>query len=423
MPIFLSVLSKITQYDEKYVPRPYGATLAARLRAEPRRFIQVVAGPRQAGKTTLVRQVLSEIVLPSIYASADEPTLRGAGWIEQRWREARLAVQQSDGRAAVLVLDEAQKVAGWSETVKRLWDEDTAQGSDLRVVVLGSAPLLIQRGLTESLAGRFELIRLPHWSFSEMRDAFGWTLEQFVFFGGYPGAAPLVGDFDRWASYIKDSLIETTIARDVLLLTRVDKPALLRRLFELTCVYSGQILSYQKMLGQLQEAGNTTTLAHYLDLLSAAGMAVGLSKFAGAHVRQRGSSPKLVVLNTALMSAEVGLPLEQIQRDGDRWGRLVESAVGAHLANAAMAGQFELFYWTERSREVDFVARSPRGLIAIEVKSGRSPTAFPGMTTFTGRYRPDRTFLVGSGGIPLGEFLERPATYWIGGAAPQSSFP
>lgn len=254
--------------------RPQAVELARRL-AEPRRFLQVVAGARQVGKTTLVEQVTAAASLPVRFASADEPTLRGPEWITAQWDAARLTAGDSGG---ILVLDEVQKVPGWSESVKRLWDEDSRARRPLKAVLLGSAPLLVQQGLTESLAGRFEVLRLPHWSFAEMRAAFGFTLDQYLYFGGYPGAAPLAGEPNRWRRYILDALVETTIARDVLLLTRVDKPALLRRLFELGCHYSGQVLSYTKMLGQLQDAGNTTTLAHYLELLGGAGVLTGLSK-------------------------------------------------------------------------------------------------------------------------------------------------
>ncbi|MBM2812186.1 MAG: ATPase [Chloroflexi bacterium] len=281
------------------------------------------------------------------------------------------------------------------------------------MVLLGSAPLLMQRGLSESLAGRFELIRLTHWTLTEMRAAFDWSLDQFIFFGGYPGAAPLIADPERWSRYIRDPLIETTISRDALLLTRVDKPALLRRLFALACEYSGQILSYQKMLGQLQDAGNVTTLAHYLDPLAAACMVVGLSKFAGQQARLRGSSPKLVAMNTALVSAQSGLGLDQARADHAWWGRLVESAVGAHLANAAAAGECEVFYWRDRNREVDFVVRAGRSLTAIEVKSGRVSDALPGIGTFAARFTPSRTLLVGAGGIEVDEFLSQPALHWI----------
>ena len=392
--------------------RHQGDVLARRLR-ERRRFIQVVAGPRQVGKTTLVRQVADASGLVYRYASADEPTLRGGEWIAQQWDAARLATEDAGRRGTLLVLDEIQKISGWSEAVKRLWDADTAGGVPLKVVLLGSAPLLIQRGLTESLAGRFEVLHLPHWSYAEMRAAFGWKLDHFLFYGGYPGAAPLTKEPARWARYIKDALIETTISRDVLLLTRVDKPALLRRLFELGCAYSGQVLSYQKMLGQLQDAGNTTTLAHYLDLLAGAGMVAGLQKFAGGEARQRGSSPKLQVLNTALMGAQSGLTLKEARADGAFWGRVVESAVGAHLANAAAADVCELFYWRDRNREVDFVVRVGRTVTAIEVKSGRAREALPGMEAFATAFKPTRRLLVGGDGIALEEFLSWPVEYWV----------
>jgi predicted AAA+ superfamily ATPase len=391
--------------------RPYAKLLAARL-AEPRRFVQVVAGPRQVGKSTLVQQVVEASKLPHRIASADEPTLRGPEWIAQQWDAARLLATGSR-RGGVLVLDEIQKIAGWSEAVKRLWDEDSRRRAALKVVVLGSAPLLVARGLSESLAGRFELLHLPHWSFAEMRAAFGWSVEKFIFYGGYPGAAPLVDEPARWARYVLDALVETSISRDVMLLTRVDKPALLRRLFDLACRYSGQVLSYTKMLGQLQDAGNTTTLAHYLDLLAAAGMVTGLPKYTGDAARSRGSSPKLQVLNTALMTAGSGLSLAEARGDGEVWGRLVESAVGAHLANAAAAGDCTLYYWRERSEEVDFVVRAGRRLVAIEVKSGRAPQAHPGMAAFSAAFKPQRMLLVGGGGIAIDEFLAQPVTHWL----------
>lgn len=393
--------------------RPQTAALSARL-SESRRFIQVVAGPRQAGKTTLVQQVSESSGLPVRYASADEPTLRGGAWIEQQWQAARLLSGDGGTAGAVLVLDEIQKIPGWSETVKRLWDEDTRKGVPLKAVLLGSAPLPVAQGLTESLAGRFEILRLPHWTYAEMRTAFGWSLDQFVFYGGYPGAAPLIGEPRRWARYVLDALIETAISRDVLLLSRVDKPALLRRLFDLGCRYSGQVLSYTKMLGQLQEAGNTTTLAHYLDLLSGAGMLCGLPKYAGDTARSRGSSPKLQVLNTALTTASLDMTLDEARADPELWGHLTESAVGAHLANAAAGGECELYYWRERSREVDFVVRTGRRLTTIQVKSARAPLAHSGTAAFAAAFGAQRTLLVGGDGIALDEFLGRPVAYWIG---------
>jgi len=390
--------------------RPQAAVLAERL-AEPRRFLQVLAGPRQVGKSTLVQQVTGDLSLPVRYASADEPTLRSADWISQQWEAARLDASGKAG--ALLVLDEIQKIPAWSETVKRLWDEDTRKKRPLKIVLLGSAPLLMAQGLTESLAGRFETLRLPHWSLTEMRAAFGWSLERYLYFGGYPGAAPLVGDPKRWARYIADSLIETSIARDVLLLTRVDKPALLRRLFELACRYSGQVLSYTKMIGQLQDAGNTTTLAHYLDLLAGAGMVCGLPKYAADTARSRGSSPKLQVLNTALMTVTAGVSPEEARSDREFRGRLIESAIGAHLANAAAAGECELYYWRDRGQEVDFVVKAHARVTAIEVKSGRAPQAHPGTAAFAEAFKVKRTLLVGGDGIPVEEFLNRPVSQWL----------
>ena len=392
--------------------RRNGEDLLRRL-YEPRRFIQVITGARQVGKTTLITQVAEKSGLPYRYASADEPTLRGPEWIAQQWDAARLLERDAGDDGALLILDEIQKAPNWSEVIKRLWDEDTRNRRRLKVVLSGSAQLLIGRGLTESLAGRFELLHVPHWSYLEMRTAFGWTLEQFLFYGAYPGAAPLMGEPARWSRYIRDSLIEMTISRDVLLLTRVDKPALLRRLFELGCAYSGQILSYSKMLGQLHDAGNTTTLAHYLDLLAVAGMLRGLQKYAGAAVRRRSSSPKFQVFNAALMTAGSGLTLAQARADREFWGRLVESAVGAHLVNSAAGGTCEVFYWRDRNREVDFVVRAGRTVTAIEVKSGRKGRTPSGMAAFADAFLPTRSLLIGGDGIAVEEFLSKPVEHWI----------
>jgi len=393
--------------------RPIYKTILKRL-SEPRRFIQVLAGPRQTGKTTLARQLMEVFDGPAHYASADEPAVKDRTWIEQQWETARFRCR-SHGRAhkGLLVLDELHKIFAWSETVKRLWDEDSAARLPLQVIALGSSPLLVQKGLTESLAGRFEVLPVTHWSFSEMRAAFRWNVEQFLYYGGYPGAAELIGEPQRWANYILNSLIETSISRDVLLLTRVDRPALLRRLFELGCSYSGQILSYQKMLGQLQDTGNTTTLAHYLQLLAGAGLVTGLPKFSRQKVRQRGSSPKLLVLNTALMTAMAQLTLNEARSDPEFWGRLAESAVGASLANGALGKGIELFYWMERNREVDFVLRRGKTLVAIEVKSGRRKTMLPGMEAFCRDFPVKRKLLVGAQGIPLQDFFLAPVESWV----------
>lgn len=384
--------------------------LASRLQ-EPRRFIQAVVGPRQVGKTTLVTQVLDSIGAAVHFVSADGPTLASSTWLEQQWEAARFLVRNHG--SAVLVVDEVQKVRAWDEAVKKLWDADTRARTDLKVVILGSAPLLIAHGLTESLAGRFEQIHVPHWSYSEMHDAFGFDVEQYVLFGGYPGAAPLIDEPERWRRYILDSLIETTISRDVLLNNRVDKPALLRQLFNLACEYSGEILSYSKMLGQLQDAGNTTTLAHYLNLLEGAGMVRGLQKYSGSQVRTRGSSPKLQVFNTALMTAlRDRADLLDLPSDRTKWGRHVESAVGAHLVNAAAIGDCTVEYWRERNREVDFVVTVGRQRLAIEVKSGQRRGILPGIDVFVETHGSARPLLVGADGISLESFLSTPVRDW-----------
>jgi len=384
----------------------------ARLR-EPRRFLQVVAGPRQVGKTTMVAQALAQLAgVPAHSASADSPGLQPLSWVAAQWEQGRALVAQHGH--AVLVLDEIQKIPRWTDEVKRLWDEDTRARHDLRVVVLGSAPLLIERGLSESLAGRFEITRLAHWSYAEMRLAFGFTLEQYVFFGGYPGAAPLVGDERRWADYVRDALIETTIGKDVLLMAPVHKPALLHRVFDLACRYSGQMLSYTKMLGTLQDAGNTTTLAHYLELLAGAGMVCGLQKTAGQVVRQRGSSPKLQVFNTALMGSlavHEGYGFERVRADPALWGRLVESAVGAQLLAWLPAGAHHdgtLGYWREGALEVDFTVRRGGDTWALEVKSGRARGSQPGLDAFAAAFPGVRPMVVGSGGMALERWFERP---------------
>ena len=385
-------------------------TILERLR-EPRRFIQVLAGPRQVGKTTLAQQAMAELNLPNHYASADDASTGSSIWLEQQWDIGRLRARQDGG--ALLVLDEIQKMPRWSEAVKRLWEEDGRTGTDLKVLLLGSSQLLLAQGLTESLAGRFEVVPVRHWSFVEMKDAFGFTLEQFLYFGGYPGAAPLIGDRQRWGRYIIDSLIEATISRDILMMTRVDKPALLRRLFRLGCDYSGQVLSYQKMIGQLQEAGNTTTLAHYLDLLEGAGIVAGLQKYAGQSARSRASSPKLQVLNTALLSAQSPFDLAAAIEQRDWWGRLVESAIGAHIMNGIVGTDMDCFYWREGSLEVDFVLRRGGIITALEVKSGRSSETLPGMNAFARTFNPQRKLLIGGQGIPIGEFLSLPVETWL----------
>ncbi len=389
----------VTTQNNKLIYRAQSQELFGRLQ-EKRKFIQILLGPRQVGKTTLAHQTIERLGLKSHFETGDDKQLQGKVWIQEQWQAARALGKD------ILILDEIQKIEGWSETVKRLWDEDTRHNSQMKVVLLGSAALLIEQGLTESLAGRFEVIRVPHWSFSEMNEAFGVTLDQFIFFGGYPGSATLYGDFNRWKRMILDSLIETTVSRDILMHARIEKPALLRRLFQLACEYSSQIFSYQKMLGQLLDVGNTTTLAHYLRLLEGAGLCTGLQKFEGTRHRTRSSIPKLQAFNTALISAQADYHLIEAKADRQYWGRLVESAVGSHLLNQATEAGLTVCYWRDGNFEVDFVIQKGSTILAFEVKSGTRNQSLPGMQKFLSKYPKAKPYLIGSDGISLDEFFK-----------------
>lgn len=378
---------------------------------EKRRFIQVLLGPRQVGKTTAIQQVLEDCKVPFHYAAADLPAPPDTGWITRQWEMSRMKAEGS--KSVVLALDEIQKVAHWSSEVKRLWDEDSLAGRNIHVVLLGSSSLLIQKGLGESLAGRFELVRFPHWSWAEMRECFSVSLEQYVYFGGYPASASLMQDENRWGQYIRDSLIETALSKDILLLNRVEKPVLLRQLFVLACEYSGQILSYQKILGQLQDVGNTVTVAHYQRLIEAAFLIQGLQKWSGKTVRSRSSSPKWLALNSGLVSALSNRTFNEWRHDPVQWGRLVETCVGAHVANKGILEGVEIHYWREGNDEVDFVLRKGNALTAIEVKSGQKRIESRGLFAFKKRYPHTKTLIVGIGGMKLNEFLETPILKWL----------
>lgn len=384
--------------------RPYLNLIKLRIE-EPRKFIQVIFGPRQVGKTTMVTQLLPQLSIPNMIESADAILATNSAWLAQVWESARLRLKASGAAEFLLVIDEIQKIDHWSETIKQQWDKDTREKVNIKVILLGSSRLLIQKGLTESLAGRFETLYLGHWSCQEMQEAFGWSIEQYVYFGGYPGSATLIRDEERWKNYIKDSLIETSISKDILMLTRVDKPALLKRLFEIGCIYSGQILSYTKILGQLQDAGNTTTLANYLKLLSDCGLLGGLYKYAGDIIRRRGSSPKFQVYNSALITAQSDDTYENAIIEPKLWGRLVESSVGAHLLNHSISERYNLYYWRDSNYEVDFVLEKGDKVIGLEVKSGMKAEN-AGMGEFAERFHPEKVLLVGTGGIPYNEFLK-----------------
>lgn len=367
-----------------YFRKKHYQLLWDRLHGQPR-LLQVVVGPRQVGKTTLALQVLDRWQGPKRYETADQPSVPTAQWIEAQWAEARRLASR-DRRETLLVLDEVQKIPRWSEITKRLLDEDKRRNRKLRVILLGSSALLMQRGLSESLAGRFELHRHPHWSFAECREYFRLRLEEYIYFGGYPGALALRKDEIRWGKFIRDSLIESVLSKDVLLVSPVEKPALLRQLFGLAASHPAEIVSYQKMLGTLQDAGNTTTVASYLRLLSHAFLMLPLERFSGSRIKQRGSTPKIIVLDNALVTAMAGGSFKAARKDLSLWGRLVENAVGAQLYWSTQEAGGELMYWRDRQEEVDFVIARSRHATAVEVKSGKASGSGGSLKAFQRRY-------------------------------------
>ncbi len=371
---------------------------------ENRPLIQVVLGPRQTGKTTAVLQVCKEWGGPTVYESADAPAPPGKEWIEQAWNVARLK-SIAEQKPVLLVLDEIQKVLQWAEQIKKLWDINRYEDIYIHLVLCGSSSLQIQTGLTESLAGRFELLRMSHWSFQEMEQCFGWDMQTYILYGGYPGAAPLIRDWPRWADYIQQSLVESAIGKDILLLHRVEKPALLRQMYALACDYAGQIISYQKLLGQLQNAGNTTTLAHYQHLLEGAYLLKGLQKWHGTKIRIRASSPKWIPRNTALVTSQSGQRPEDWLTDSRLWGRLVETAVGGHILNQGEGLGIDVYYWRDRNMEVDFVLKKGNMLVALEVKTSVLGRAHSGLSSFKKRWPEARTLVIGPGGLDLGDFF------------------
>lgn len=398
--------------------RPLYFDIMAALK-DPLSVMHIIIGPRQVGKTTIAKQIQETIDIPSIYASADSPTPLDATWVETQWRRA-LTTQSVTNQPILLILDELQKIPGWSEVIKVLWDSRRPE-QDIRVLILGSSALLLKEGLTESLAGRFFLHRCHHWSYSECKKAFGWSLEKWLYFGGYPGAVPFTEKEAQWKAYITDSLIETTLAKDVLQMHKITKPALLRNLFGMAASLPAQIVSYTKMLGQFHDAGNTTTLAHYLKLLEGAFLVSGLEAFSRGVQRKRGSSPKLILWNNALINAISELSFDDAIGNAVWWGRLVENAVGAYLISHLSPIRYSVTYWREGNYEVDFVVSDVRNIWAIEVKSGRSGR-ISGIERFKKRYPEAKTLMVGGSGIPLEEFFDVPAQVWFTEGSPIQSY-
>lgn len=371
---------------------------------EERGAIQVIVGPRQVGKSTVIGQVLDDIDIPYLSETADAIDPKNGDWISSIWASARSVMQLRKHKEFLIVIDEIQKIRNWSEYVKKEWDYDTRNKINIKVVLLGSSRLLIKKGLTESLAGRFELIRMGHWSYSEMRDAFGFDINQYIYYGGYPQGAKYIKNEKRWKDYIKDSIIEPVVSKDILMTTTIYKPALLKQLFELACDYSGEILSLTKMLGQLTDAGNVTTLSNYIELLNDCQAVTKLHKFANDNARKFNSVPKFQVYNTALMSANAGRGFEREFTDPKRWGRWAETAVGAYLIGNAEEYGYQVYYWREENMEVDFVLEKKGETIAVEVKSGRR-TSNEGLSAFSKKFAPKMAFVVGSGAFSFEEFL------------------
>lgn len=371
---------------------------------EPRQFLQVVMGPRQVGKSTVVVQVLKSLPTPYIYCNADGAPATDIRWIANQWEAARLRMRVENLSEIILTIDEVQKIYNWSEAVKREWDADTFNNVNIKVILLGSSRVMISRGLSESLFGRYEEVRMGHWAYPEMRDAFGLSLEQYIYFGGYPGASGLLRTEKRWKDYISSAVVDATINKDIIIDTPINKPALLRHTFELSAAYSGRILSLTKMLGSLQDAGNTTTLTGYLNLLSDSGLITGLQKYSADLSRRRASIPKYQVFNNALTTVYCESSFKDCIRDHKMWGRLLESAVGAHILNNAFINRFEVYYWREGDCEVDFIIRKQSRVIAIEVKSNDESTS-KGLETFRKLFAPTECIIVGSRGISVDYFL------------------
>ena len=378
-------------------------TIKARLE-EPRRFIQVVMGPRQVGKSTVVRQVLEELDAPFKLFSADNVPATNSAWVSNCWAATRDLMDMNAYKSMILVIDEIQKISNWSEVVKKEWDDDTFHGREIKVLLLGSSRVMLEKGLSESLAGRFEEIRMTHWSYPEMKECFGFSLNQYLFYGGYPGAASLIDYEERFQQYIQSSIIDASINKDILMDTPIGKPALLRQTFELGAAYSGLILSLNKMLGSLQDAGNTATLSGYLNLLKESGMLCGLQKYSIDTARRKASIPKLQVYNNALKTIFTPLTFEQAILDRKEWGHIVESGIGAYIVSQAFTQRFEVFYWRERNDEVDFILRKKGTVIAIEVKSNAEKST-SGIIKFREMFHPKSAFIVGDGGISIEEFL------------------
>jgi len=318
-------------------------------------LIQVILGPRQVGKTTTILDYLEREHKGKFhYVSADQVFNTGADWLILQW-------QTAFRENKLLVIDEIQKCENWSELIKSMWDQFKREKKHLSCVLLGSSSLQLQKGLTESLTGRFQLIKIFHWNYSESKLYTGMSLDEYLRFGGYPGSYSFIKT-QEWESYVKNSIIATVIEKDILQFQNVKSPALFKQTFEILCSYPAQEISYTKLLGQIQDRGNVDLVKHYLSLYEGAFLLKVLEKYSEKVVLKKSSSPKILLLAPCLYYLEILEPYTSEER-----GRVFELAVGAQLVRA----DTQLYYWREGNFEVDYVVKAGRSLYAIEVKSGR----------------------------------------------------
>lgn len=374
--------------------------------AEPRRRMQIVMGPRQVGKSTLVGQFTEAISVPFDFFAADGVNRFDSSWIPNKWQQVRMRMDIHSEQEHILIIDEVQKIRGWSEQVKKEWDEDSRSHRNLKVILLGSSRLLLQKGLEESLEGRFETIKMGYWDWQEMHEAFGFSMDEYVYFGGFPGLAPDIQDEDRWRSLMEDSIISPIMTRDILEVEEIRNPALLRQVFELACIESAKELSLTKMQGTMN-CGTVPTIKNYLDILNKSMIVQPLQNYSPSRVKEKQSVPKMQVFNNAFRNRFGTFSFDEARVDPAEWGRQIESAVGAHLANRSMMDDYELFYWrNERRQECDYVLRKGQALVAIEVKSG-SVDKTVGFEKFKEQFADKVTaaFIVGPQALPLEDFF------------------
>ncbi|MGE3063636.1 MAG: ATP-binding protein [bacterium] len=367
-------------------------------------FIQFITGPRQVGKTTMVLQLKENIGNDCKYFVSEDSITKGPSWLDSTLSNEEISADKNGNRKRVVIIDEIQKIRDWQDIVKKHYDKIKRDKCSLQMILLGSSPVLLSDG-KESLAGRFESIYMSHWNYSEMREAFGWDLEDYICYGSFPGSATFTNDYRRWRSYIKESIIEATLTKDILSYERINKPALLRQLFEITQVYSGQIFSFTKMLGQLHDAGNTTTLSHYAELLKTSGLMCILSKFSCRELVKRMSIPKLQVLNNAFLDFGEGDLKKILQTNSELKGRIIESAVGGYLANRMLSGEIELYYWRDGNDEVDFVVKKEGRMFLIEVKSGGTRMYQKGLDAALKKYPKASAIIIGNSHKELEKFF------------------